>query len=554
LLSFPVRQIHFSAWLLVILSAILQVIIFPLPGLYVLSWFALTPLIVGLLRARPAGELEIAGSVRLRAATPGQGFLLGYVCGILWYAGTCYWIYDTMRQYGGLSAPEALLALFLFCCYLGLYHGLFGLLVSLVAGSGRDFRRPLVMAPFLWVAVELARTRVTGFPWNLLGIAQVDNVALCRITEWTGVYGISLEIALVNVALAAVFLVPREKRGALLAAALAAAAVLQSGRLVDAPPAQADHAALLVQQNLPVSAEWTPPYLHLERTLNELTELTVQSAASSPMKIDLVVWPESPAPFFTTDPRVREAVSALARDTKTWTVAGSIGTGSMGTGSPGKDATGISSAAGSPGQTSLLFNSAVLISPTGEWTARYDKVHLVPFGEYLPFPTIFSFAGGLTKEVGEFQPGSSRQPLDAGSERLGVFICYESIFPDEVRQFANQGAQLLVNISNDGWYGDSGAYAQHLNQTRMRAIENNRWLLSATDTGVTASIDPLGRVLVHIPRKQRTALVAPYARISVTTFYTRHGDWFAYLCAIISLAALLSRFAYSKQKKADASS
>ena len=552
MLSFPVRQIHFTAWLLVILSAILQVIIFPLPGLYVLSWFALTPLIVGLLRARPAGELEIAGSVRLRAATPGQGFLLGYGCGILWYAGTCYWIYDTMRQYGGLSAPEALLALFLFCCYLGLYHGLFGLLVSLLAGSGRDFRRPPVMAPFLWVAVEMARTRVTGFPWNLLGIAQVDNVALCRITEWTGVYGISLEIALVNVALAAAFLVPREKRGALLAAALAAAAVLEAGRLVDAPPAQADHAALLVQQNVPVSAEWTPAYL--QRTLNELTELTVKSAASSPMKIDLIVWPESPAPFFTNDPRFREAVSALARDTKTWTVAGSIGTGSVGAGSLGKGAAGISSAAASPGQTSLLFNSAVLISPAGEWIARYDKVHLVPFGEYLPFPTIFSFAGGLTKEVGEFQHGSSRQPLDAGSDRLGVFICYESIFPDEVRQFANQGAQLFVNISNDGWYGDSGAYAQHLNQTRMRAIENNRWLLSATDTGVTAAIDPLGRVLAHIPRKQRTTLVAPYAPISVTTFYTRHGDWFADVCAIISLGALLSRFAFSKNKKADPSS
>ena len=124
------RQIHLSAWLLVVLSAILQVIIFPLPGVYVLSWFALAPLIVALLRARPAGELEIAGSVRLRPATPWQGFLLGYVCGILWYAGTCYWIYDTMRQYGGLSTPEALLALFLFCCYLGLYHGLFGLLVE----------------------------------------------------------------------------------------------------------------------------------------------------------------------------------------------------------------------------------------------------------------------------------------------------------------------------------------------------------------------------------------------------------------------------------------
>jgi apolipoprotein N-acyltransferase len=537
LLSFPVRQIHPSAWLLVVLSAILQVIIFPLPGVYVLSWFALTPLILALLRARPAGELEVAGSLRLRPATPGQGFLLGYACGILWYAGTCYWIYDTMRRFGGLSAPEALLALFLFCCYLGLYHGLFGLLVSLLAGSGRDFRRPLVLAPFLWVAVELARTRITGFPWNLLGIAQVDNLALCRIAGSTGVYGLSLEIALVNVALAAAFLVPKQKRGAMLAAALAAAAVLQAGRLVDAPPAKADHAALLVQQNVPVSADWTPIYL--QQTLQELTELTEKSVVGSAIKINLMVWPESPAPFFTNDQRFRDSLSRIARDAKTWVVAGAIGTPSA-------------TAAG--GQTSPMFNSAVLISPGGEWTARYDKIHLVPFGEYLPFPSLFSFAGGLTREVGEFQRGASRQALHAGEQRLGVFICYESIFPDEVRQFADQGAQLFVNISNDGWYGDSGAYAQHLNQTRMRAIENNRWLLSATDTGVTASIDPWGRVVARIPRKQRTALVAPYALVSVTTFYTRHGDWFAYACAIISLGALLTRFAFRGKQKADESS
>jgi apolipoprotein N-acyltransferase len=529
-----VRQIHYSAWLLVVLSAILQVIIFPLPRVYALSWFALAPLILALLRARPVGELEIAGSLRLRPAAPAQGFLLGYLCGILWYAGTCYWIYDTMRQYGGLSAPEALLALFLFCCYLGLYHGLFGLLVSLLAGSGRDSRRPLVMVPFLWVAVELARTRITGFPWNLLGIAQVDNVALCRITEWTGVYGISLEIALVNVAVAAAFLVPRAKRGAMLAAALAAAAVLQAGRLIEAPPAKADRAAILVQQNIPVSAEWTPAAV--QQTLNELTELTARSVAASPTKIDLVVWPESPAPFFTNDPRFRDALSAMARNAKTWTIAGSIGTTEA------------------PGQP-LVFNSAAWISPTGEWTARYDKVHLVPFGEYLPFPSLFSFAGGLTREVGEFQTGAARSPLNGGTMRVGVFICYESIFPDEVRQFADLGAQVFVNISNDGWYGDSGAYAQHLNQTRMRAIENNRWLLSATDTGVTAAIDPLGRVAARLPRKQRTALIAPYALTSVTTFYTRHGDWFAYACAIISIGALLARFAFWKnRKKADLSS
>src|SRR5262249_2489432 len=210
--------------------------------------------------------------------------------------------------------------------------------------------------------------------------------------------------------------------------------------------------------------------------------------------------------------------------------------------------------AASPNDESPIFNSAALVSPQGEWAARYDKVHLVPFGEYLPFPSLFSFAGGLTKEVGQFEHGHSRAPINAGGERVGGFICYESIFPDEVRQSANLGAQVFVNISNDGWYGDSGAYAQHLNQTRMRAIENNRWLLSATDTGVTAVIDRWGRILAHIPRKERSALVASYALTSVTTFYTRHGDWFAYACAIISIGALVERFKLANRKKADISS
>ncbi|HXX02527.1 MAG TPA: apolipoprotein N-acyltransferase [Candidatus Acidoferrales bacterium] len=530
------RRIHSSAWLLVLLSAVLQVLIFPLPGLSVLSWLALTPLILALLRTQSTGELEVIDSIRLGPASPGQAFVLGYVCGILWYAGTCYWIYDTMRQYGGLSAIWAMVALFLFCCYLGLYHGLFGLLISLLAGKRRDYRWTLATAPFLWVAVELARTRITGFPWNLLGIAQVNNVAMCRIASWTGVYGISLEIVLVNVALAAAFLVPRQRRGAMLAAALAAGAVLQAGSLIEAPAAKADRTALLVQQNIPVAAEWTPEYF--QRTLTELTDLTGRSAAQSSARVDLIVWPESPAPFFTNDPRFRAAVSDMARDTKAWTLAGAIGTSTTARGGE---------------ENSPVFNSAALVSPAGDWAARYDKVHLVPFGEYLPFPRLFSFAGGLTKEVGTFGRGASRAALDAGDMKLGVFICYESVFPDEVRQFANNGAQILVNISNDGWYGDSGAYAQHLNQTRMRAIEDDRWLLSAADTGVTASIDPWGRVAARIPRKQRTTLLAPYALISTATFYTRHGDWFAFACAIISLGALFMRFLSSRHRKVDAS-
>jgi apolipoprotein N-acyltransferase len=544
LLSFDVRQIHSSAWLLVVLSAVLQILIFPLPRFYVLSWVAFAPLIVALLRARPAGVLEVEGSSHLDAATPLQGFLLSYACGVLWYAGTCYWIYDTMRHYGGLSTPFALLALILFCLYLGLYHGLFGLLVGLLVQRGRDFRRALVAAPFLWVAVELARTKVTGFPWNLLGTAQVENLSLCRIAAWTGVYGISFEIMLVNVAVAAAFLVPRKRRSAMLVASVAAAAVLQAGSLVALPPLRADHSALLVQQNLPVDANWTRDYF--EKTLHDLTTLSVKAAAEGSTeatqgppksRIGLIVWPESPAPFYTNDPLFRDAVSAMARTANAWVVTGSVG---------------VTPAMHSGGQGAQVFNSAALISPNGDWSARYDKVHLVPFGEYLPFPRIFGFAGGLVKEVGEFQRGAGRSPLEAGDTRLGVFICYESVFPGEVRQFANAGAQVLVNISNDAWYGDSGAYAQHLNQTRMRAIENDRWLLSATDTGVTASIDAYGRVVVQLPRKERAALVVPYSLTSVTTFYTRHGDWFCWLCAIISAGALLTRLLF--RPKAEASS
>lgn len=524
------RQIHYSAWLLALFSAVLQIVIFPLPGLYVFSWFALTPLLLALLRARPIGELEVPGSSRLQPASPLQGFLLGYLSGIIFFAGTCYWIFDTMRHFGGLSAPMAALALFLFCCYLGLYNGLFGLLIALIA-SPRDHRRVLLSAPFVWVAVELARTRVTGFPWNLLGISQVDNIALSRISSWTGVYGVSFEIVLVNVALAAAFLLPRPKRGAMLTAALAAAAVLQAGRLIPVPTAKADREALLVQQNLSVSTSWNPGFF--QQTLTELTELSEKSVKdSSGAKVDLVVWPESPAPFFTNDPKFREVISEMARHTNAWVVVGSIG-----------------SNAPTPNSEGPIFNSASLVSPSGEWMQRYDKAHLVPFGEYLPFPSVFSFAGGLTKEVGQFEHGVSHTPLHAGGEDLGTFICYESVFPDEVRQFANNGAQVFVNISNDGWYGDSGAWAQHLNQTRMRAIENSRWILSATNTGLTASIDPAGRVTAQIQRKERTTLLAPYALESDKTFYARHGDWFAYACAIISLGALGSRFLLSAGRK-----
>lgn len=528
MLSLRVRRIHKSAWLLVLLSAGLQILIFPLPDLYMLTWVAIAPLIVGLLRARPPETLQLTEGIRLMPASPFQAFLLAYVCGILWYGGTCYWIYNTMRQYGGVPPIAAAGILILFCLYLALYHGALGVLMSLIASKHPP--RALLSAPFLWVGVELARTRITGFPWDLLGITQVDNVALSRIARVTGVYGISFEIVVVNVALAAAFIVRREKRKPLLTAAVVAAVVLQAGRWIPAPAIPADHTAFLVQANIPIleGVDWTKDYLIT--TLQDLGRYSLNpsgSAESGTPHPDLIAWPESPAPFFTSDPLFRSAISNIARTANTWVLAGSIG---------------IRNASQNPQRPTQLYNSGALVSPAGEWVSRYDKVHLVPFGEYVPFEKLFSFAGGLTKEVGNFSRGESHEPLDAGGAKLGVFICYESIFPDEVRQKALGGAQVFVNISNDGWYGDSGAYAQHLKQARMRAVENARWLLRDTNTGVTASIDPDGRVMASIPRKMRSTLVAPYSLASEMTFYTRYGDWFAYVCAIISAGALFMRF------------
>jgi apolipoprotein N-acyltransferase len=529
LLSFLVRKIHRSAWLLALLSGVLQILIFPLPGLYWLSWIAFAPLLVAILRTREADVLQLFDSpgVKLAPANFGQGFLLAYVSGILWYAGTCYWVYDTMHHYGGLNPASALGVLLLFCLYLSLYHGFFGGLLAMVASAERQISRlALISVPFLWVAMELARTRISAFPWDLLGIAQVDNVPMSRIASFTGVYGLSFEIMLVNTAFATAFLVRREKRMPLLIAALAAAMVLQGGRWLSPPPAPTGRTALLVQENIPIldNADWTNTYF--QSTLNDLRSIS-EAPAPSGKRPDLIVWPESPAPFESSDPFFHNEVSGIARQTGTWMLVGNIG---------------VRSATAASDQRSAMYNSASLVSPSGDWVARYDKIHLVPFGEYLPFKQVFGFAGGLTKEVGDFSRGTSRQPLSAGDQKLGVFICYESIFPDEVRQFAAQGAQVLVNISNDGWYGDSGAYAQHLAQSRMRAIENNRWLLLDTNTGLTAAVDPYGRIVAQLPRKTRTALSAGYSLTDVTTFYTRYGDWFAYLCAIISAGALVWRF------------
>ncbi len=511
-----------SAWILAVLSGGLQVAIFPSINFYWLCWIAFVPLLVAILGARQSDLESIPASA-------GQGFLLAYVSGLIWSAGSCYWVFHSMHVYGGLSTSAAVGVLILFCLALAAHHGVFGLLLALLAAR-RHLRRALIVSPFLWVAVELARTRITGFPWDLLGTVQVNNIPLTRIATVTGVYGVSFEILLVNAAFAAAFLVPAIRRRTILTAAIVASVVMQLGLLVRAPALPAPYTARLVQQDIPImnESQWTPQYF--QRTMAELAQMSVPQPGElqpgEPVP-RLVVWPESPAPFYTSDPNFRRAVSDIARQAHAWMIVGSLGV-------PG---------AQPADNTGELFNSASIIRPDGEWVGRYDKIHLVPFGEYVPLQHWLTFAHKLTKEVGQFAPGTERTVFPLDGQKMGIFICYESIFPDEVRQFARNGAQVFVNISNDGWFGRYGAPQQHLNQARMRAIENKRWLLRDTNTGITAVIDPYGRVVNRAPRDVRTSVDVGYDLVSQTTFYTRHGDWFAYGCAIITLIAVGARYA-----------
>jgi apolipoprotein N-acyltransferase len=535
-----------------VLSGVLQVLPFPIAGPTPLwrtafCWIALLPFLWALL-----GNDKTGNPLTLR-----QGAILGYACGFIWYIGNCYWIYQTMYLYGALAKPIAAGILVLFCLYLGLYHALFG---TLIAAFRRRFGRQfaLLLVPFAWVAVELARARITGLPWDLLGTAQVDNPLLTRFAPVTGVYGLSFIIAAVN-ALWLIRIHIRERRYTRLVLTIAGVAIIvvyvMGLRLIANPKDSPTSAtATLVQENLEVGAANTGPqpttrqflesfsYLSRypsQRFLLGIPELAdtpsvvlirrqtsadgADPNASTPTPTGLIVWPESPAPFFDNDPQFRAAMSDLARTAQAPIIVGNTGL--------------EPNPAAKSGYT--FYNRASFVMPDGTFAGHYDKMHLVPFGEYTPYKNIFFFAKSLLSEVGLFEPGTQRTVFATGGHTYGVFICYESIFGDEIRQLAQQGADVLINISNDGWYGDTSAAWQHLNMVRMRAIENHRWVLRATNTGVTAAINPFGRVTAAAPRHQRTSIRVHFAYEHDLTFYAAHGDLFAYACAFITTLGLI---------------
>ncbi len=515
--------------MLALLSACLQVLIFPRAPLNFLCWIAVTPLLYALLRGRGGeGERVDSDGRCLRPFTLQQGFVIGWLCGTVWFIGSCYWIVSVMHGYGNVNWFLSVLIMLAFCLILGMHQGAFGLLVVWMGRrSSAGNRRPLLLAPFFWVAIEFFRNRVTPVPWDPMGNSQVNNIPFTRIAEFTGVYGLSFAIILVNCAFAAAFLLPGGRRRLnLLISAAAAAIALQMGVFAKPAAFPTTREVVLVQPNIPIPDPKQLTDQYFDQLLREQVQLSIHAKAKNPPgSPGLIVWPESPVSFADSDPVLRRALASMAQETNSYLIVGVTGTA------------GGSNIAGQP----QSFNSAMLLDPRGNDVGRYDKIHLVPFGEYVPLRDLLFFARKLTREINDFSRGTERKVFDLNGDKVAIAICYESIFPEEVREFTANGAQVLVNISNDTWFGESGAPFQHLDMTRMRAIENHRWVLLSTNNGITASIDPYGRIVKKAERNIQTALVAPYATQMETTFYVRYGDLFAWICVVISCLALLVR-------------
>jgi apolipoprotein N-acyltransferase len=477
------------SWVLALASAALLILTFPGASI---AWFApvaLTPLLVALARE---GRWQ-------------RRFLLGWSAGVVYWFGVCYWIEAVLAEHAGISGVVAWLLFLLFCVAKSMHLGVFAILAGPL--MRRWWAIPSVAA--LWVAVEVTHGSL-GFAWLALGNAGIDMALPMRLAPLTGVYGLSFLFMMMATAVALVCLQRRRIQ------LLWLAPILLLPLLPALPRADRGRdTALLVQPNISETEDWTTE--KIQRTKRDLATLSLKAALIESPPPSLIVWPEAPAPFYYFDDETfRNYINSLARATNASVLVGIV----------------AHAPSGGP------LNSAVLVTPDGVAISRYDKMNLVPFGEFVPWP--FGFANKISTEVGDYVPGKHVVVSPIGAHKLGTFICYESVFPNFVRKFAAGGAELLVNISNDGWFGKSYARDQHLEMVRMRAAENRRWLLRATNDGITATIDPAGRLRGTLPSYVQATSYTGFGYTSGQTLYTRCGDWFPLLCAIWAVMGLVA--------------
>jgi apolipoprotein N-acyltransferase len=484
-----------------LLSGVLTALAFPHWGLWPLAWVGLVPLLWA-----------------SQGASPRQGAALGCMAGAVHYGILLYWLVGTMQTYGRLPLVLAAGTMVLLVLYLAGFWALFVGLERLLAM--RLGPHSVAMAPFVWVSLELLRSVfLSGFPWALLGYSQWDVKPILQVADITGIYGVSFLVVAVNCALSFLVLELAGRRrprlsciGALAAcgALVALAWVYGERRIAHISGLSAQAPSITVgiaQGNLEQSIKWEPSFQ--EATLSRYEGLSLEMAHRG--GATLVVWPETAAPFFfQREGPLRDRVLRLAS-------------------SLGIDILFGSPAFGSVEGTRVFYNRAYLVGSNGKEAGWYDKMHLVPFGEYVPLQQMLPFIRKTVTAIGDFHPGRAAGPLRTTSgAAVGVSICFESIFPDIFLEEVRRGADLLANLTNDAWFGRSAAPYQHLSMLAVRAVETRRWIVRAANTGISAFIDPCGRILAKTPLFQTDSIVDRVPRLQVHSFYVAHGDVFAW--------------------------
>ena len=493
--------------LLSLFSGMLLILSFPSFDLEFLAWFALIPLF---------------------CAIEGKGlrlsFKLGFLTGIVTFLGILYWIIVAVHTYGNIPLIPSGFILLILVAYLSLYIGIFACLTRFI--QIRSGLQTILFTPLLWVALEYLRSLLlTGFPWASLGYSQYLNLPLIQISDITGVYGPSFVIVLVNATLFAILrqwpkkIFPVKE---MIFAGLVVIGLLTYGHfkmgIVERHLKQNSILKIgLVQGNIDQSIKWDQSF-QIE-TLEIYRKLSYAVAEEKP---DLIIWPETATPFFFQDAEEYQPfILDIPRKTDTFLLFGTpsykIEKGRV-----------------------VHYNSAYLVSPAGELVGKYDKIHLVPFGEYIPMQHLLFFIGSLGEGIGDFKPGKEIFNFSLPQGKFGVLICFEIIFPDLCRRFVKKGANFLVTITNDAWFGRTSAPYQHFSMAAFRAVENRVFVARAANTGITGFIGPTGKILKEGRIFTQEAMSGTIRLSSLKTFYTLYGDIFAWICSALSILLLLN--------------
>ncbi len=498
--------------ILAIISGVLFACAFPNVAAGWLIFIALLPLFVALSRAR----------------TWRGAFAIGWLSQTVAWLMMVPWVIRVMSHYGGLPYVTGVLIFIAMCAYLGVYGGLFGVLFHRIAPS-TSFRRWLLI-PLAWAVVEYARTYLfSGFPWSLIAASIIDYAPLVQFDRVAGPYALGVLILLPSTLIA--WLIVARPKGVQRLFAVTGVIIIVfvwwstgyiAAKMFVRPNGLPVSRAALLQPNISQEMRWDNDNLVL--IFRRMMAMTEEAASHG---VEVVIWPESTVPLsYASTDFYKQAIESVSRDRNLDIILGSV--------------------AEDPTQPNKMWNAAFLVSG-GKTIGHYDKIRLVPFGEYVPLRQMLFFAHALVHAVGQFEFGTKDTPLD-GRFRYGPAICYEVVFPQIPRAQVVHGATVLVTITNDAWYDGTSAPRQHLNQARLRAVETDRYLLRAGTTGISALVDPAGQIVQQLEMGKQGIIYAEFQPRTSTTPYVRYGDWFAWLAIAMVVLGMVRR------RKADLSS